>query len=545
MENARLSVKISSMSLCPYEQKGDITMVLHSFLDYWAREQPEAEFVVQNDQQITYHQALVAVNRLANALISAGLQVGDRLAILAKNRVEYVYLYFAASKVGLVPVPLNFRLAPPQWTYIINDAQAQLLICSGEYGEAIHALRSELKTVERFISLDEASEAGWQSYHVWVAQQPDKAPDIQVSEDADLYQIYTSGTTGQPKGAVLTQRAVTANLMQLSLALGGEPGERSLVVLPLFHASVVPTSFGPLSWGGSLYLMEQFEPAEVLRVLSEERIGYATLVPAMIQACLLAPGVAERRYDQLRIIHYGASPITEQTLRRAMEVFPCHFIQSYGMTEASQAVSFLPPADHQRALAGQPELLFSAGRPAVGTDLRIIDENDHSVPNGTIGEIVVRGPQLMRGYWNRPEETAAALRGGWLHTGDAGTLDDEGYLYVKDRVKDMIVSGGENVYPVVVENVLAQHPAIAEVAVIGVPDEKWGETVKAVVVLRQGANASEEELTKFCRDKLAGFERPRSIDFIDALPRTATGKVLKRNLREPYWEGHTRRVAGV
>jgi acyl-CoA synthetase (AMP-forming)/AMP-acid ligase II len=520
-------------------------MYLHSFLDYWAREQPEAEFAVQNGQQVSYQEALVAVNRLANTLSDAGLQVGDRLAILAKNRVEYLYLYFAASKVGVVPVPLNFRLAPPQWAYIINDAQARLLICSEEYIEAINSLRGELETVKRFISLDPTDEPGWTSYRHWVALQPNQPPDIQIGEDPDLYQLYTSGTTGQPKGAVLTQRAVVANLIQISMALRGEPGERSLVVAPMFHASVVPNSFAPLSWGGSLYIMDQFKPAEVMRVLNEERIGYALLVPAMIQACLVGSDGVERSYKNLRVIHYGSSPITEQTLRQAMEMFPCRFVQSYGLTETAQAVSFLPAEDHHRALDGQPKLLLSVGRPVVGTEVRIVDSDDQPLPPNATGEILVRGPQLMRGYWNRPEATAAALRGGWLHTGDAGCLDDEGYLYIKDRVKDMIVSGSENVYPIIVENVLAQHPAIAEVAVIGAPDEKWGETVKAVVVLRDGASASEAELIDFCRDKLAGYERPHSVDFINALPRTATGKVLKRSLREPYWIGRNRQVGGV
>jgi acyl-CoA synthetase (AMP-forming)/AMP-acid ligase II len=257
------------------------------------------------------------------------------------------------------------------------------------------------------------------------------------------------------------------------------------------------------------------------------------------------PDVAERRYEHLRTIYYGASPISEQTLARAMQVFPCGFIQSYGMTEATQAVAFLQPADHRRALSGQPQLLLSAGRPAVGTEVRIVDLDGRALPNGALGEIAVRGPQLMKGYWNRADDTAAMLRDGWLHTGDAGILDDAGYLYVQDRIKDMIVSGGENVYPSVVENVLYQYPAVAEAAVIGVPDERWGETVKAIVVLRAGAAATAEEIIAFCRGKLAGFERPRSVEFVDALPRTPTGKVLKRVLREPYWSGQSRRVAGV
>jgi fatty-acyl-CoA synthase len=228
-----------------------------------------------------------------------------------------------------------------------------------------------------------------------------------------------------------------------------------------------------------------------------------------------------------------------------MDVFRCDFLQGYGMTETTVVMTMLSPADHRQALAEQPSLLLSAGRAVLGTEVRIVDAHDRPVPHGTLGEIVAHGPQLMQGYWNQPEATAEALRGGWMHTGDAGVMDDEGYLYIHDRLKDMIVSGGENVYPRVVEEVLFQHPAIADAAVIGVPDARWGETVKALVVVRQGMSTTAEELIEFCRDKMGGFERPRSVDFVDVLPRTPSGKVLKRVLREPYWAGQPRRVAGA
>ena len=297
--------------------------------------------------------------------------------------------------------------------------------------------------------------------------------------------------------------------------------------------------------GATLYIQADFNPLEVVRALDEERVVASTLVPAMIQACLVfVPDIGTRNFDGVRRITYGASPIAEETLKRAVEVFKCEFSQGYGMTETTAVISYLLPPDHERALTDKPDLLLSAGRPLVGTEVRVVDEDDNPVPNGTIGEIIARGPQLMRGYWNLPDESAEALRGGWMHTGDAGILDDEGYIYVQDRVKDMIVSGAENIYPRVVEEVLFKHPAIADAAVIGVPDEQWGETVKAIVVLREGAAASDEEIMEFCRDKLGGFERPRSVDFVNMLPRNPTGKVLKRQLREPYWAGHKRRVAG-
>jgi acyl-CoA synthetase (AMP-forming)/AMP-acid ligase II len=268
-------------------------------------------------------------------------------------------------------------------------------------------------------------------------------------------------------------------------------------------------------------------------------------VPAMLQACLDVPDATKRRYAHLRLIYYGASPIAEVTLRRAIATFRCGFVQSYGMTEAVQSLTFLTPADHERALAGNPGLLLSAGRAAADTEIRIVDADDAPVPDGGIGEVVARGPQLMRGYWNLPEATAQTLRGGWLHTGDAGVLDSQGYLCIQDRVKDMIVSGGENIYPREVEEILSKHPAVLEVAVIGVPDQRWGETVKAVVALREGSGATAEQLIAFCRLRIGGFKLPRSVDFVPALPRNAAGKVLKRELRERYWAGRARSVAGA
>jgi fatty-acyl-CoA synthase len=314
---------------------------------------------------------------------------------------------------------------------------------------------------------------------------------------------------------------VCANIDQIGQATAVSPGERSLVVAPLFHAAVVPSTLTPLARGGSVVLQADFRPADVVRALDEERIDFAVLVPAVLQACLTdLPDLSQRHFDALRLIYYGSSPIAEPTLRAAIEAFGCGFMQSYGMTEASQAVTFLTPEDHLRGLAGRPDLLLSAGRAAPETEIAI----------GEAGEVLVRGPQVMRGYWRRPEATAAVLQEGWLHSGDVGTLDQEGYLTIRDRLKDMIVSGGENVYPRAIEEVLARHPAVAEAAVIGVPDPRWGETVKAVLVRRGAARVDPDEVIAFCRQHLGGFEVPRSVDVVDALPRNAAGKLLRREL---------------
>ena len=526
-------------------------MRLHDYLDYQAREHPDEEFAVQGDRRLTYREAAGEANRFANALIGAGLKIGDRISILSKNNIEYAILYYGASKAGVVPVPLNYRLAPGEWTYIINDAGAKLLIAADDYAGAIDGIRGELKTVERFVGVHiEGMDGveGWEDFGHWLAAQPATAPErvLAITDDHDVYQMYTSGTTGNPKGAVVTHGALSAQLTQITMLIQSEPGLRTLIVVPMYHAAGAISCFVTVYWGGCLYIQADFNPVEVVRALDEERVATVTLVPAMIQALLVyVPDVAQRKYENLKQITYGASPIAEETLRRAMDTFKCDFAQAYGMTETTAVLTYLFPSDHRRALKEQPELLLSAGRPVVGTELRIVDESDEPVPSGAIGEIIARGPQLMRGYWNLPDESAEALRGGWMHTGDAGTMDGEGYIYIQDRVKDMIVSGGENVYPRVVEDVLFQHPAVADAAVIGVPDQQWGETVKAIVVLKEGASATEEDVIEFCRGKLGGFERPRSVDFTDVLPRNPSGKVLKRQLREPYWAGHKRRVAGV
>jgi len=516
-------------------------MRLHDYLEYRARTSPELEFAVDGPRRLLYGEADALANRIARAL-AARLEPGERFAVLAKNCLELALVYFAASKAGVVPVPLNYRLAPTEWAFIVNDAGARLLVARAELAAAIDGVRAELPGVRHRVAIG-GTPPGWEEWESFLAGQAGDPLGGSIPEEADVYQMYTSGTTGRPKGAVLTHRAVCANVHQSGMNFAGGPGERALIVAPLYHAAAGIVSFTTVAAGGSLFLQEDFDPRRVVHALAEERIALALLVPAMIQFCLVAvPDAVERRYPQLRRIVYGASPIAEETLRAAARVFRCEFLQGYGLTETTAVATHLSPADHRRALDGEPGLLASAGRAILGTELRIADAEGRELPVGSVGEILVRGPQLMRCYWNLPDATREALRDGWLYTGDAGRLDAEGYLYIQDRVKDMIVSGGENVYPREVEDVLYQHPAVADAAVIGVPDDAWGEVVKAIVVRRPGAMASAAELVEFCRQRLAGYKRPRSVDFVEALPRNPSGKVLKRELREPYWRGRARRV---
>jgi acyl-CoA synthetase (AMP-forming)/AMP-acid ligase II len=525
---------------------------LFDSLDYFARMTPDALFARSEESggiSMTYAEAAAASRRIANGICARGLEQGDRVAFLAKNRLDLVLLYFGATRAGVVPVPLNYRLAPPEWSYILGDSGARAIFATADLARALEPVRAELTSIEHYFALDSNAEdcpKSWEPYPNWFAAQSDAPCPRTIEESDDAYQMYTSGTTGRPKGAVIAHSAITANIVQVQHGLHASASDCSLVVAPLYHAAACIVAFVAISQGGSLYIQEDFVPREAVRAMSEEGISKALLVPAMIQACLVAvPDVADRNYDALTSVVYGASPIAEETLRQAMKVFGCGFMQGYGMTETSAVLTNLLPVDHEIALApgGRPELLLSAGRAVVGTELRIVDEDDQPVPNGTIGEIVGRGPQLMRGYWNLPEATEAALLGGWMHTGDAGILNDEGYLFIQDRVKDMIVSGGENIYPREVEDALYAHEAVAEAAVIGVPDKKFGEAVKAIVVLKDGASATAEELVEFCRERLAGFKQPRSVDFIAELPRNPSGKVLKRELREPYWADQNRQVS--
>jgi acyl-CoA synthetase (AMP-forming)/AMP-acid ligase II len=312
----------------------------------------------------------------------------------------------------------------------------------------------------------------------------------------------------------------------------------------MYHAAAAISLMSMTALGNTIVVHREFDPGAVVNALSEDGITIASLVPAMIQACLTSvPDVRKRPYDSLKLLFYGASPIAQETLRDAIDTFGCDFVQGFGMTETTALATYLSRRAHKRALAGEPGLLLSAGRAVVGTRVRIVDSQGQEVPRGTIGEVAIRGPQLMMGYWNLPEATTRSLVDGWMHTGDAAYMDDEGFIYIQDRIKDMVVSGGENIYPSEVESTLFEHEAVADAAVIGVPSERWGEELLAFLQLKPGASVTADEIVDFCRDRLAGYKIPRRIEVIAEIPRNASGKVLKKDLREPYWKGIERRVS--
>ena len=521
-------------------------MLLHEYLEKAAGEQPDFLFSEFENKKLTYKQADKLANKLANALSGEGITKGDRFAFLSKNSVEMGVMYYAASKIGAVPVPINYRLADKEWEYIINDSGSKLIIVrSEEYTNRIEGISGNLTNIKKFVGINSVIQNPlWQDFYKWIDSQSEDKPSSNISEDDDVYQMYTSGTTGHPKGAILLQRNVAANIRQYLSSLTLPRPARTLMVAPMYHAAAMINMCGCVAIGGTLVIQEDFLPNDVVECLANEKITHTILVPAMIQACLvMAPDVDKHSYSDLDQIHYGASPIAPDTLKRAMDVFKCKFAQGFGMTENVALLCALTHEDHNRGLNEKPELLKSCGKPATDTIIEIRDENDNPLPVGEIGEICAYGPQIMRGYWNKDQETMKALKDGWLHTGDAGKMDEEGYIYIQDRIKDMIVSGGENVYSLEVESALFAHPEVVDAAVIGIPDEKYGEAVKACIVKKEGSSLSEEQLIDFCKDKIASYKKPRSVDFISEVPRNASGKVLKKKLREPYWAGRDRQVS--
>lgn len=520
-------------------------MLLHDYLVYFAREKPDHVFAEMDGASASYFQANQRANQFAHSLLATGLKKGDRFSYISKNSIDMAVMYFAASKVGVIPVPLNYRLAPRELLYIINDADSKAVFCEAEFIPAIDAVKNEINQVGTFVQLGQTSQMdGWSLFESWLADDVTE-PDVDVSELDQIYQMYTSGTTGLPKGAMLSHSAISNNIEMGVRFIGMSIGnERSLIVAPMYHAAAAMSVMSVAATCNTMIIHTEFKAAAVVDSLSDENITLTTLVPAMIQACLVeVPDLGDREFPSLRQITYGASPIALETLQSAMEKFACGFAQGFGMTELSCLAAGMCRETHERALAGEPGLLLSAGRAILGTQIKIVDEHDNEVAHGTIGEILVHGPQLMMGYWNLPEATEKALAGGWMHTGDAAYMDDEGFIYIQDRIKDMVVSGAENIYPAEVESALFKHPSVADAAVIGIPSEKWGESVLAFVVVKKGESIGVSELIEFCREHLAGFKLPRQIEFVGEIPRNASGKALKNDLREPYWQGIERRVS--
>jgi len=480
--------------------------------------------------------------QVAAALHAAGIQPGERIAYVGKNSDFFFQALYGAILAGVVMAPVNWRLAGPEIAVIIEDTQARLILVGPEFFDTVEAILPGLPRVQTILA-SEGGHVSWPDFSAWRDAAPALAQAFRPVRDDVAIQLYTSGTTGRPKGVMLMHSNFTHGLAankDAGLSWNQwQEGDSAVLAMPVSHISGSGWGIATLHQAATCHIQRQFDLDHTFELIGVEKISKIFLVPAALQFLVRHPRAASTDFSRIREMGYGASPIPLPLLRECINVMGCGFVQFYGMTETTGTIVALPPEDH--APDGTARMR-AAGKPLPWVEIRVVDADGADVPRGSVGEIITRSGANMKGYWNRPEDTAKTIRNGWLHTGDAGFMDADGYVFIHDRVKDMIISGGENVYPAEVESALAEHPAIAEVAVIGVPDDKWGESVKAVVVLRPGATLEADELISWSRTRIAGFKAPKSVDFTAMLPRNASGKLLKKDLRAPYWVGVGRQV---
>jgi acyl-CoA synthetase (AMP-forming)/AMP-acid ligase II len=516
--------------------------VLGDVIERNARYFPGKTAVVCEQRRVSYAEFALRVRRFAHALGCGGLKRQARFAILAQNCLEYFEAVGAAELAGYIAVTLNWRLSPQELGRIVADSRPTILIFESQLRAQAEYLRQHEGSIERFIVI--GASVDWaESFEDVIAAAPDSPPLSRPAPEDGVYLIYTSGTTGRPKGVLLSHRAILSAAIGISWESGVRPSDRMLIVMPLFHIGGKINQLANMALGATIYLHRAFEAAAVLQCIEAERITSAHFAPVMVRSLLDHPDLARMRRDSLRSIQYASAPMSVALLRQAMAAFGPIFTQVYGMTECVVG-SILHAHEHRPdGTAAQVRRLASAGQSFFDHAIRVVRPDGSDCVPEEIGDILIRGPSLMTGYWNNGPASVEALRDGWMHTGDVGFFDSECFLFIVDRKKDMIVSGGENIYSREVEEALLAHPAVLQAAVIGVPDPHWGESVKACVVLRPARCATEEELMQHCRNSIASYKKPRSIDFLDMLPRLFNGKVDKKELRARYWQGEGRQVS--
>jgi fatty-acyl-CoA synthase len=514
------------------------------FLRYAVQQYPRRTAIVCNDERFTYAQMAERVSRLAGALRQAGIQPGDRVAFLSSNCHRLLEAYYGVLEAGAVLLPLNIRLTPAELGYILKDSGASALFIEKQFLPVAEAFRKDIPTVKFFCQLDGVPEASWLSltnYDALLAAATPHLADISTVDETSLAELfYTSGTSANPKGVMLTHRNIYLHALHVCLGLQIERAAVELHTIPLFHANGWGVAHFLTLLGGRHVMIQRFDPKEIFRLIEKEGVHSLSLVPIMATALVNCPERPNYNLTTLRRVTIGGAASSPTLIREVEQKLGCECFSGYGLTETSPTLS-VSPMKSGMDWQGEQRFIGQAmtGYAIPGVDLRVVDPNDNDVPHDgqSIGEIIVRGDGVMEGYWRQPEASAEALRGGWFHTGDMATLNEDGYALIVDRKKDIIVSGGENISSLELEKAILAHPAVLEVGVIPVPDAKWGEVPKALVVLKPNAAATEPELIEFCRARLAHYKCPRSFEFVDSLPKTGTGKILKKDIRKKYWQG--------
>ena len=501
----------------------------------------EALIDVHSGRRVSFGQLDERVRRLGNALVGRlGLGKGDRVTILSKNSIEYMEIYYACARVGMIAQPINWRLGIPEMVRILVNGSPSVVISSAEYAEEVSELKGQVDSGHWF-SFGEGSDG---SYDVLLADSPDTEPEVSASIGGDdpVLILYTGGTTGESKGALHTHHSLYMGMINQTVAERVVPSDVYMLTGQMFH---IPVALGMnYQVHGCPMVLINFDARLALETIQRERVSAFLGITTMLNWMMADEDFASFDLSSLRNIQYGGGPMPHSVVQAALNAFPCTIIQGYGQTEG-MTMSFLSQEDHTRALAGDhPERLASCGREGFVTEIRLADPEGNTVPRDskTPGEILVRSEANMVGYWQRPDLTEQCIREGWMWTGDIAVWDEDGYIFIVDRAKDMIISGGENIYSTQVEAAIHQHAGVLESAVFGIPDDEWGEAVKAVVVMKPGETASEQEIIAAAAEHLASYQKPKSVDFVDSLPKAPTGKILKRQLRDPYWEAAGRQV---
>lgn len=499
--------------------------------------------VVSEERRLTFAEINARSNKLARALIKAGVKKGDRVGVLLPNCAEFIEIDFALIKGAFVRLPINPRLKPSEYAYMLEDAQASTLVFGSQYAEEVNKLRSELNSVINYIQVGGEAPDFAGLYESFLEQADDGDIFVDVEEDEPYQILYTSGTTGKPKGAVTSFRSRLSTLATVLIdEMKVRPGDALLSVAPLAHGG--GTKILPhFVRGAKNVLLPKFTLENFCSTIEEEKVTTTWMVPTMITMLLEFPDLKNYDLSSLKTVVYAAAPMPEATLRRALETFGNIFVQVYGLSEAPNPVLLLSREDHiVSGTTEQVQRLQSAGKEVFGVYVRVVNNDGKNIKPGDIGEIIIAGDNIMTEYWKLPEATEETIRDGWLYTGDMATVDEEGYVFIVDRRKDLIISGGFNVYPREIEEEIYKHPAVLEAAVIGVPDDRWGESVKAVVSCRPGMTVTENEIIASIEDRISGYKKPKSIDFMEELPKGANGKILKRTLKEKYWAGYKKMV---